>query len=202
MFFGESIFTVIFWAVIIISIFGVIILFIWFIRRSSRTRYDTSPKGTEGFKIAPPINTAGEDLVDDWEAKDLSESLSLVRDYYNTKTNPYTDKDGEGEKLISKDQVRPHLDKILDYIISKLNYFRDNYGKELIEDNYILETVLKFGTSSIELIINYKAIAFALKDIYPDSPDKKSEVDKLFLGAADILNSKELQEIVKDDTKK
>ncbi len=100
------------------------------------------------------------------------------------------------------ERSRPHLDKILDYIISKLNYFRDNYGKELIEDNYILETVLKFGTSSIELIINYKAIAFALKDIYPDSPDKKSEVDKLFLGAADILNSKELQEIVKDDTKK
>jgi hypothetical protein len=86
--------------------------------------------------------------------------------------------------------------------LTKLEYFRENYGKELIEENYILETVLNFGNTSIELIINYKAIAFGLKETYPDSPEKISEVDRLFLGAADLLNSPELHEVIKDNTKK
>jgi len=33
--------------------------------------------------------------------------------------------------MISKDKLKRHLDKILDYIVTKLNYFRENYGKEL-----------------------------------------------------------------------
>jgi hypothetical protein len=203
LFFGQSIFEVIFWAAIIIAIFSVILFFVWFIRRSSRARYEKGINGIDTIKIeAPAESTHGKDLVDELESEDLSDSLSIIKDYYNIRTNPYSGKDHSTKKMISKDKLKRHLDKILDYIVTKLNYFRENYGKELIEENYILEAVLKFGTTSIELIIHYKAIALALKDIYPDDTEKKSEVDKLFLGAADLLNSKELQEVVRDNTKK
>jgi hypothetical protein len=196
--FGQPIFVVIFWAVIIIAIFASILLFIWFIRRGSRSRYKTSIESTDNIELKPLVDsTTQEKFMDNWESEGLSASLGVVKDYYTIKTNPYTGKDRDIKKRITKSQLKPHLDKILDYVVIKLNYFRENYGKELIEDNYILETVLKFGSTSIELIINYKAIVFALKEIYPDSPEKKSDVDKLFLGAADILNSKELQEVIK-----
>ena len=175
----------------------------WFIRRSSRSRYDSSIKSIEKTKIETQPETATmENYVDDRESENISGSLTLIRDYYNIKTSPQINEPGKKKSTFSKKQLQSHLDKILNYIITKLDYFRQNYGKELIEENYILETVLKFGTSSIELIINYKAIAFAIKEIYPDSLEKKSEVDKLFLGAADILNSKELHEVIKDNTKK
>ncbi len=205
LFFDQSIFEVIFWVVLIIAIFAVILFFVWFIRRTSRarSRYEKSTDDMEKAKInILPESTPTIDAVADMEKINISDSLSIIKDYYNIKTNPYSGEDNVPKKRVPKSQVKPHLDKILDYIVTKLNYFRENYGKELIEENYILETVLKFGTTSIELIIHYKAIAFTLKDIYPGDSVKKSEVDKLFLGAADLLNSKELQEVVRDNTKK
>ena len=205
MFFDQSIFEVIFWVVLIIAVFAVILFFVWFIRRTSRARskYEKSTDVMEKTKIEiPPESITPAEPIDDIEKINISDSLSIIKDYYNFKTDPYSDEDNITKKVITKAQVKPHLDKILDFIIKRINYFRENYGKELIEENYILETVLKFGTTSIELIIHYKALAFTLKDIYPEKTEKKSEVDKLFLGAADLLNSKELQEVVRDNTKK
>jgi hypothetical protein len=194
----------IFWIVVIISIFAVLILMIWFIRRSSRARYNKKGKSIEKTKLdMPDLQILQKDSSDKTKTEMISENLQVVRDYYDWKTvvQPVNKKE-KVKKNITQKQLKSNLDKILDYIEKRLNYFRKNYGKELIEEDYIMDTILKFGNSSIEQIINYKAISFALGKIYPGNSEKRSEVDKLFRGAADLLNSKELDEIIKNNAKK
>ena len=173
---------------ILVLIFLIIVISRWLLRRSSKIRansYEDQPYNDRSIidNTADEINPRS--FFDEWNIKKYNESLDSLKFYYNSK-----------QSNESMELLKTHLDKILTYIKNRLLYLRENYGKKIILENYIFDTIKNFGILEEDLITSYHSIITAIDIIYGQKFEEKMEVNRLFSGAGEFFGYKKLQEII------
>jgi len=184
---------------ILVLIFIIIVIFRWFLRRSLKIRassYENQPYSDKPIFNNPANEIDSSSFFDEWNIKKNNESLNSLKFYYNSKqTNELPEKENiEAGK--SLELLKTHLDKILTYIKNRLLYLRENYGKKIIQENYIFDTIKNFGILEEDLITSYHSIITAIDIIYGQKFEEKMEVNRLFSGAGDFFGYKKLLEII------
>ena len=212
---------------ILFLVFLIIYILRWFLRRSIKIRATSYEDQNYNYKTlidipADGINSIG--FSDEWNLKNYKESLNGLKLYYNSRqANILSEKENTNID-ISRELLKTHLDKILTYIKNRLLYLRENYGKKIIQENYIFDTIKNFGILEEDLITGYQSIIYAIDIIYgrkfedsnqefrdydrkfedfnqnpEDSNQKfeeKTEVKRLFSGAGEFFKYKKLLEII------
>ena len=143
---------------ILVLVFLIIVISRWFLRRSLKIRansYEDQPYNDKSIidNTADEINPRS--FFDEWNIKKYNESLDSLKFNYNSKQS--------NESL---ELLKTHLDKILTYIKNRLLYLRENYGKKIILENYIFDTIKNFGILEEDLITSYHSIITAIDIIY------------------------------------
>jgi len=179
--------------------FLIIVIFRWFLRRSLKIRansYGAQPYNDKSIIDSPANEIDSSSFLDEWNIKKYKESLDSLKFYYNSKqSNKLSEK--ENVKIDeSLELLKTHLDKILTYIKNRLLYLRENYGKKIIQENYIYDTIKNFGILEEDLITSYHSIITAINVIYNQKFEEKMEVNRLFSGAGDFFGYKKLLEII------
>ena len=134
---------------ILILVFLIIAIFRWFLRRSLKIRtnsYENQPYNIKSIIDNPVTEIDSISFFDEWNIKKYNESLDSLKFYYNSK---------QSNKLSEKENIKIDLDKILTYIKNRLLYLRENYGKKIILENYIFDTIKNFGILEEDLITSY-----------------------------------------------
>jgi hypothetical protein len=183
---------------ILILGFLIIVISRWFLRRSLKIRansYENQPYNNKSIIDNPANEIDSSSFFDEWNIKKYKESLDSLKFYYSSnQPNKLSEKENIEDK--SLELLKTHLDKILTYIKNKLLYLRENYGKKIIWEDYIFDTIKNFGILEVDLITSYHSIITAINVIYNHKFEEKMEVNRLFSGAGEFLKYKKLLEII------
>jgi len=179
--------------------FLIIVIFRWFLRRSLKIRvnsYENQPYNDKSIIDSPANEIDSSSFFDEWNIKKYKESLDSLKFYYNSKQPDKLPEKENIEAGKSLELLKTHLDKILTYIKNRLLFLRENYGKKIIQENYIFDTIKNFGILEEDLITSYHSIITAINVIYNQKFEEKMEVNRLFSGAGDFFGYKKLLEII------
>jgi len=184
---------------ILVLVFSIIVISRWFLRRSIKIRATSNENQpyNDKFLIENPANEIDSgSFFDEWNTKKYNESFDSLKFYYNSKqSNKLSEK--ENVKIDeSLELLKTHLDKILTYIKNRLLYLRENYGKKIVQENYIFDTIKNFGILEEDLITGYHSIISAIDIVYNQKFEEKMEVNRLFSGAGEFFKYKKLVEII------
>ena len=183
---------------ILVLVFLIIAIFKWFLRRSLKIRansYENQPYNVKSIIDNPADEIDSSSFFDEWNIKKYKESLDSLKFYYNSMpSNKLSEKENIEDKPL--ELLKTDLDKILTYIKNRLLYLRENYGKKIIWENYIFDTIKNFGILEEDLIYSYHSIISAIDIIYGQKFEEKIEVSRLFSGAGEFSGYKKLLEII------